>query len=45
MSSTPEMRASGGSDPSRTGEGVRESVMRGSAYGGRVYVSSGMDRG
>jgi hypothetical protein len=41
MSSTPEIRASGASG---TGEGVRESAMRGSAKGGRVYAGAGMDR-
>ena len=45
ISSTPDKRTSGVSGPSRTGEGVPDNVMRGSAYGGKVYVCSDMDRG
>lgn len=39
------MKASGGSGPSRTGEGVRETVMWGSSYGGGEYAGVDIDRG
>ena len=42
ISSTPETRASGGSDVSQSSEGLRESAMHGFVNGGKVYA---MNRG